>query len=217
MKLGILCGLEVEAALARRVKDADVVCSAARPQQARIAARALIAQGAERLLSFGLAGGLAPDLPSGTLLIGSAVAAERAQWGCDEAWGDVLRRHLPAAHYGSIWGSETIVSSVRDKRAIYEKSRCLATDMESHAVAAIAAEAGVPFAVLRVVADTAATNVPPAALVPLRPNGRVDLVRVLFSLMRQPAQLPALIDLGLNTRKAMRNLATATGGLLKGL
>jgi adenosylhomocysteine nucleosidase len=211
--LGILCGLEVEAALARKVKDARVGCAAARPQQARWAARELMAQGATKLLSFGLAGGLEPGLPAGTIIIGTGVQAIDAQWQCDEAWVADLRRRLPGAHCGPVWGSEVIITRARDKRSCYEKSRCLATDMESHAVAQIAAEANVPFAVLRVVADTDAMDVPPAALVPLRGDGRVDLGRVLWNLSRHPGQLRGLIALGLHTRKAMKMLGQARNGL----
>ena len=213
MTLGILCGLEVEAALARRVRDAHVACAAARPQQARLAARGLIAQGATRLLSFGLAGGLDTSLPAGTILIGAAVATEAALWSCDENWGADLLRRLPMAQSGALWGSETIVASARDKQALYAKTRCLAADMESQAVAEVAAASRVPFAALRVIADTATMNVPPAALVPLRSDGRVDLGHVLLNLLRQPCQLPELIRLGLNTQLAKRQLSLAATAL----
>lgn len=213
MTLGILCGLEVEAALARRVQDAHVACAAARPQQARLAARSLIAQGATRLLSFGLAGGLDPCLPAGTILIGTAVTTEAALWSCDENWGADLRRRLPMAQSGALWGSETIVASAYDKQALYAKTRCLAADMESQAVAEVAAASHVPFAALRVIADTATMNVPPAALVPLRSDGRVDLGHVLLNLLRQPCQLPELIRLGLNTQRAKRQLSLAATAL----
>ncbi|KGM29986.1 hypothetical protein P409_35775, partial [Inquilinus limosus MP06] len=70
--LGILTGLAREAEIARRVSPL-VACSASDPARAERLARDLAGQGATALLSFGIAGGLAPDLPTGALVIGTAV------------------------------------------------------------------------------------------------------------------------------------------------
>ncbi len=213
MTLGILCGLKSEAAIARKIPNVVVACSAARPQQARWAARELIKQGATRLLSFGLAGGLEPGLPVGTAIIGTSVKAMDGSWESNNEWSAKLMQQLPTAHCGPVWGAETIVAAVQGKRALYERSRCLVTDMESHCVAQIASEARVPFAVLRVITDTSDMVVPSAALVPLHENGRVNVGKVLLNLLRQPKQLPSLIHLGLNTGTAMRTLKDLTRAL----
>jgi hopanoid-associated phosphorylase len=213
MTLGILCGLETEATAARGVKDALVACAAARPQRARQVARELAQRGATRLLGFGLAGGLEPGLPPGSLIIGTSVQTPNATWTCDPTWRAALKRVLPVAREGLVWGAEVIVARARDKRALYECSRCLAVDMESRAVAEVAAELGLPFAVLRVIADPSGMDLPPAALESLREDGRVDSGRVAASILCHPAQIPALIHLGFNTGKAMRALRMAAEAL----
>ncbi len=78
--------------------------------------------------------------------------------------------------------------------------------MESHIVARIAARHGLPFAVLRVVADPLDHNLPPAALVAMRPDGTTDVGACLRSLARQPGQLPALVRVAFDTRRAMAAL-----------
>ncbi len=207
--LGILCGLESEAAIARRIKDARVAISAARPDQAKEAAFKLVQLGATRLLSFGLAGGLKPGLPAGTLIIASTICAVGETKHCDDYWNAKLRRKLPKAIVGPVWASGTIVKRSQDKKTLFEQSGCLAADMESCAVSKAALEARIPFVVVRAIADTAEMDLPPAALVPLRGDGRVEVGKVFKSILKSPAQSPSLIHLGRNTCKAMLSLKKA--------
>ncbi len=61
--------------------------------------------------------------------------------------------------------------SVAAKATLRAASGALAIDMESAAVAEAAAEAGVPFLVLRVIADPADRAIPPVALHGVAPDG----------------------------------------------
>ena len=78
--------------------------------------------------------------------------------------------------------------------------------MESHIVARVALAHGLPFAAIRVVADPAERQLPPAATVGMRSDGRVDLPAVLMSLARDPRQLPSLIRTALDARAAFAGL-----------
>jgi adenosylhomocysteine nucleosidase len=69
------------------------------------------------------------------------------------------------------------------------------------------------------VADPAERALPPAALIGLDAAGRPALGRVLLSLVRQPAQLPALLQLARDTRRALaalRRAGDALGGTVQG-
>jgi adenosylhomocysteine nucleosidase len=207
--LGILCGLANEASIARKIGNAEIACSGARPQKARWLARELIKKGATRLLSFGLAGGLEPGLPIGTLVLGTQVASRDGVWACDAAWLNDLSQKLPAAHCGGVWGSEILIPTVRDKRALYEKSRCLIVDMESQCVAQIAAEAHIPFAVIRSVCDDSNADVPPVVMPAINEDGTTDYKHVLLHVLRHPGQISALIELGCEMNKATKMLKNA--------
>src|SRR5690348_3529706 len=97
--------------------------------------------------------------------------------------------------------------------ALNRQSAAIAIDLESHLVADAAAAAGLPFAVLRAVADPAGRALPPAALIGLDAAGRPALGRILWSLMRQPAQLPALLQVARDTRRALAALRRAAEAL----
>jgi adenosylhomocysteine nucleosidase len=95
------------------------------------------------------------------------------------------------------------------KAALNRQSGAIAVDLESHLVAEAAAAAGLPFAALRAVADPAERALPPAALIGLDATGHPALGRILLSLARQPAQLPALLRLARDTRRALATLRRA--------
>lgn len=211
--LGILCGLESEAAIARNLKDAEVACAGARPQKARWLARELVKKGAKRLISFGIAGGLEPGLPIGSMIIGTHVASIDGKWDCETTWVNDLMGKLPEAHCGGVWGSEFLVPTAKDKRAVYEKSRCLIVDMESQCAAQIAAEANIPLAVVRVVCDNSDMDVPPMVMDAIAEDGSINVRKALWSLLRHPSQIPGLIHVGRGTGKALKVLGSSVSVL----
>ena len=211
--LGILCGLDSEATLARRVQGAEVACAGARPQKARWLARELVKRGATRLVSFGVAGALEPGLPVGSLIIGTEVASLDGKYACDSAWVGDLSRRLPAAHCGPVWGSELLIPTAAMKRALYEKSRCLAVDMESQCAAQVAAEAKIPFAVLRAVCDSATMNVPPVVLASIREDGSTDGLAALWHILRRPWEIADLFHVARGIGKGLDSLKDAVAAL----
>jgi hopanoid-associated phosphorylase len=213
--LGILTGLAREAEIALAISPL-VLCSASDPARAEALARDLVAQGATALLSFGIAGGLAPGLRSGDLVIGTAVRTSAGGWACDPGLAARLMAALPGASRGLVWGGDVIVDTSAAKAALHRDSGADIVDLESAALAAAAVAAGLPFGVLRAVADPAAHGLPPAALVGLDAEGRPAVGPVLRALARSPGQLPALIRLGRQSGTAMAALLAAARALGRG-
>ncbi len=167
---------------------------------------AAIAQGADAVLSFGIAGGLDPRLGPGAAILARSVRAGSERWAADEAWRARLADRLPAALVADLAGVEAPVLTPRDKEALHAATGALAVDMESHVAARLAAAHGLPFAALRVVCDPAARAVPPAAAAGLREDGGTDAGAVLRALLRSPGQLPGLLRLALDARTAFAAL-----------
>ncbi len=201
--LGILCGLESEAKIARRVPGALVACAAAQPGKARVLARELVEKGATRLMSFGVAGGLRLGVPVGALVIGSRVVSPTGAWDCDSAWADNLAQKLSWAERGGVWGSETLVPTGVEKIAIHKQSGCVVVDMESQCAAEVALAAKLPLAVLRVVCDTAEMNVPPVVMATIKDNGSTDVLKAIAHLARRPREIPDLFHLTSGISKAL--------------
>ena len=86
MRLGIVIALDAEArTLAGRTghflshDSYQVMVSGPGPQRAEAAARALLAAGCDALMSFGLAGGLAPHLRPGALVLAERVLSAQGE------------------------------------------------------------------------------------------------------------------------------------------
>lgn len=161
--------------------------------------------GATGLLSFGLCGGLDPALPPGALLIPAAVLADAVRYPASPT---------VAAPFGSIGphlllGETRIAATASDKRRLHATTGAAAIDLETGAVARVATAAGLPFAVVRAICDTAGEDLPPAALVALNGVGGIGVLRVLASLAAHPTQLPALLMLGRHAAAARRALRRA--------
>jgi hypothetical protein len=66
-----------------------------------------------------------------------------------------------------------------------------------------------------VISDRAEDDLPPAALVGMRPDGGMALGAVLASLARAPRQLPALIRTGRQADQAFRGLKSAFEAIIR--
>jgi adenosylhomocysteine nucleosidase len=159
------------------------------------------------LLSFGIAGALDPAAVAGTWIVPDAVVTVNQRWPVDADWSEALRQRLPGAWRGAIAGADVIAAAADAKRALHAATGACALDMESHVVAAFAAQRGIPFAVFRAIADPAASALAPAAIVAMRPDGTVNQGVVWFSLLRAPRQLPTLMRNARDTRAATRALS----------
>lgn len=212
----VVTGLEAEAAIARLVLP-RVAVSGGRPSRATALAQALVRDGARGLVSFGIAGGLDPDHGPGTLIIADRVFEGGVAFDADAAMIRALTVALPEARVGAVEGVDRIVRLPAEKADLFAGHGALAADMESHAVARVAREAGVPFAVLRAIADPATQTLPSAVEVGLDDAGRPQLMPVLARLAREPWTLPGLVAAGQSTRIALDALFRRGGGALLGL
>lgn len=143
------------------------------------------------IISFGMAGALVPGLGLGDIVIGNGLTGGFPR-DCDRAWALALRAMLPHAHVGAVHADGQLVADAAHKAARGTQG-ALAVDMESHIAGAVAADHGLPFAVLRCISDTAGASLPPAIAVSMKPDGGVDYRAVIGSLLRQPGQVPAMI------------------------
>lgn len=213
ISLGVVAGLRRETALLGRAlpPDAAACAVAGRPDRARAAILEWSRQrGIDRLVSFGVAGGLAPGLGAGALVVArSVVGADGAEIIADEALSDAIAARLPQAARGALMGVDRPVCEPGEKAALYRQHGALACDMESHGVARAARELGRPFACLRAIADPASRAVPAAALAGLGPDGEIRTLAVLRAALARPAEIAGLAALAFDMRRAMRALESA--------
>jgi hopanoid-associated phosphorylase len=195
----VVTGLAFEARVAAGLGVATICGSSA-----VIAAglQAAIARGCRGIVSFGIAGGLTPDLTPGVCVVARAIISADRRLPAHPQWSKRLLELIPGALEADIAAVSAPVSTPHDKRELARTTGAMVVDMESGIAADVAARHDLPFAALRVVADPHDRALPPAARLPLRADGTANLLAVMFSLMAQPRQLGALIRVGRDTGKA---------------
>ena len=214
-----ICGLAAEARIARAAGFSAIIGAGDRRRTAALIENAIGVDNSvgqtSCLVSFGIAGALAPQLRSGDTIISTEVIAYGQSWRASERFarrvGELAGRI--GVLEGAVLGAPGILATAAEKRRAWSETGALAVDLESDVVARIASAAGIPFVVVRTIADAASRELPPAALIPLAEDGTPRLVRVLACVLRRPRQLPALIRLARETRIALSALAGAADAL----
>ena len=204
---GFVTGLRAEARLAAPL--GPVAIGGGLPAGAAEAAARVLAEGVSAIVSFGLCGGLASALRPGDLVVPRAVLWRGRSYPVDAA----LAAALGGISEKLLLADEGPVADPREKLARFAATGAAAIDLESGAVAEVAARANMPFAVLRAVCDPADAELPPAALIALDAGGRIAPWRVAGSLVRKPGQLAALLALGRAAAVARRALVRRVGDI----
>jgi adenosylhomocysteine nucleosidase len=225
-RLGLICGLKtgidaIEGAFSPR---AQFFAAGGGPERAAEAARRMARDGAELLVSIGLAGGLDPALRTGDLVIASTLvtpgeiayrAETQPEW--REKLAEAMRGELRCV-IAPIVGSDTAIVSAQAKAELFRATQAVAVDMESHGVARAAAEMGVPFIALRVIADEAHRAIPWSAMAGMAPDGSVRPAAVIFRLLLRLWEVPALIRLARDSKQAhaaLGRVALLSAGVLR--
>jgi hypothetical protein len=211
-KLGILAGLEDElGALGRWRTHKRVLAGAtgANPRRTRRAIDHMWREGVRLLLSWGVAGGLDPELRPGDLILpegvvlpdgrACALEADRLEEGQAEEDADPML----------IAGAERMVLSAADKAALKTSTGAVAVDMETWLVAKAAHDAAFPALAIRAIADPAERDVPELAADAVGPDGRPRIGAVLAGLSARPGALPGLLRVRRDYRAGLEALREA--------
>jgi len=166
--------------------------------------------GVDAVISFGFAGGLAPDLESGDLVVTSSVVTGREEITCSAP--DFV--HVGAAVAARrLVSTATLIETPAEKARLRAATGADAVDMESAAAASVCARAKVPFLAIRAVLDTADCCVPLTSTELIDANGRVLGTRVALAVLRRPSLLGTLTRLGVAQRRAGAALESAARSL----
>ncbi|MGA7801688.1 MAG: purine phosphorylase [Gammaproteobacteria bacterium] len=181
------------------------------PQRAVAAGEQLLANGATALVSWGNAGALDGRLAAGDLMLPrQIIGSDGSLYWADKRWHGRLCERLAGrftVHTGALAQSPCLVATRTEKRSLHNRVRAMAVDMESGALAQLAARRRVPYLAVRAITDTAVMGIPRSVVNAIDAAGRVRLMRLLGGILMHPGDLRALVHLGRNFRAARSTLA----------
>jgi len=214
-----VAALQSECASLRRHSAAPWFVTQSGPGEQRAAAAATraVGAGARVLVSWGLAGGLTADLAPGTVVVPRRVISlDGEAFHTDAVWHSRLVELADelAVHVGDVLTVPTALESPDDKRAAAQRCDAVAVDMESAAIARVAAGARVPFVALRVVFDGLLDSLPRGAEQWLDEHGRRRLAPALRA-VGDLRQWGALVTLVRRYRVASGALEKLAGALAR--
>lgn len=208
-------------------RDACLVESGLGPEKAARATATLIAAAAPDLvINFGLGGAVAPGLRVGDVVIAQRLlfARERLfseQLGLSPKLAvtalDLLQRNLEAPFLicqGTCVTSGAILAKRETARLLPAGVVNPVLEMETAAVAKIAAREGVPLLAIRAISDDATEELEFNITDFTDRNMNIKVHRVLWSLTRRPWLVPQLMRLARNSKRAGGNLARVVESLL---
>ncbi len=206
-RVALVAALELEARIPQDLAQSAapaVYTSGPGRERAFAAAKNAVAAGAGALVSWGLAGGLSPDAATGTVVLPTTIVNGSGEWRTDDAWRERLAARLSGAlpvTERPLYTADRVLTRPVAKAELAARSGAVAVDMESSGLARAAAEAGLPFIVLRVVADAAEDELPEDIEALVTDDGRTRY-RGLAGVLTSPRQLGLLLRLARNSGRA---------------
>jgi adenosylhomocysteine nucleosidase len=220
--VGVVCALQGEArhlggrttlhaSITARADGTLVTIAGMGGAAAALGARNLVDAGAAALVSWGMAGGLDPELAAGRIFLPSEVAAINGP-GVTTArrWREqlcaALLAHQPLSG-GKLLTSSRAIASVAAKAALFRETGAAAVDMESLSVAQVALAHGLPFIAVRVIVDGAGDDLPVPVREAADASRQLRVWRLLGQMLLAPAAVMPMIRLTRRYIAASRSLA----------
>ena len=164
-----------------------------------------------RVLVYGFAGALSPDLSIGDLLFVDRVrfSGKSAEYICD---GDLFEKFKKASYHqkpifqGTLLTASKAIQHATEKKKLFEEGKALAVDMESAYIAQYAYAKRIPFNVIRAITDCAHEDLDFDFNRFMKKTGTLRYASLFLYCLGHPSKFKSLFQLARAGRLAAKNL-----------
>lgn len=173
------------------------------------AAQMLIQQGANVLLSFGLACGFNCALDIAAAVLPTRICHEHESINVDPAWHTLLHKQLQdkmPVFIGQHGHCPQVIKTLEQKQNYYAKAAVDAGDMESMGIARVAHSCAIPFFILRAILDPADFSLPDFVPELVDAYGRLKPKALWTNSLAILVKLPQLLTLAKYSKQSNQRL-----------
>jgi adenosylhomocysteine nucleosidase len=160
--------------------------------------QALASQNPALVLTCGFAGGLNPELRSGTVLFDADASANL----------DAALRNA-GARPAKFLCSDRVATTIAEKKALYVATGADAVEMESAIIRAFCAQKAIASVTVRVVLDSADEDLPLDFNLLMTPEKKLSPMKLAAAILKSPGRIRGLLRLQQQSKTAARQLAEA--------
>lgn len=164
------------------------------------------------IVSCGFSGALLPEMEVGNIVMATAIADAHDH----EVTVDVKMPADPdkGLYCGRILTADALVRTVEEKQALADRHGAIAVDLESLAVAQVAADQKKGFLAVRAISDDMSADLPPEVLSVIGPTGMMRLGAALGAALNRPGSVKEMWRLRESAHSAAEKLATFLEGVV---
>ena len=157
----------------------------------------------DRVITCGFAGGLVPELATGTVVFEA-----------DSASGLEPALRLAGGRPAQFFCADRIVTTVAQKQDLQVRTGAEAVEMESQFIRVMCTERGIPAATVRVILDTATEDLPLDFNQIMTPDWRIHTGKLTMMLLKSPMKIAALLRLQKQSSAAAKRLGEVLARVL---
>lgn len=177
------------------------------------AARILLAQNVEGLISWGTAAALISELKPGDLIVPETIlSADDNPYAADQPWLDRIWNRLAqekfSLHRGPLTEAREILHTPEQKYLLHANTGAAAADMETAVIMKNAVKRNLPCIAIRAIVDESDKAICTAVARHTDPFGNMDLAGLLREIFQAPRLLGQLTGLALSMQRAVKTLKT---------
>jgi nucleoside phosphorylase len=147
------------------------------------------------VLSCGFAGGLNPQLSTGTVVFETEDSSLEVR--LQKAGAQKVRFHF----------ADRVATTSSEKRALHESTKADAVEMESQVIGEVCRAQKIPFATVRVILDTADEDLPLDFNALMTADQQMNYWKLAGALLKSPGKISALMKFQKQCQVAARSLA----------
>ena len=203
LKIGIVVGLKSEE---RSIpKNNNIFVARGYGQEAYKAAKKVLKNNIDLIISFGLAGGMNPKIKNSEIIIPKKIFNEKFKF---HKTSYFFNSYLEKKCKEKVISKVNLITSQKILNKKMNTSLIDAVDMEADFVFKAAREHNVPFSSVKVIFDDLKNPIPNFLISTINTKGQLKALNLFFLILKKPYRIKNLIEINKIYRKSMRKLTS---------